>query len=496
MKVTLNKTDNVNGIIAIEIEKADYQENVSKSLNKYRSQAQIPGFRAGKVPKSVIQKMYGKSILVEEINKLVSQELFNYVRENELDLLGEPMPNETEQATIDFDKDENFEFKFDIGLAPEFEVTFNDQEVTYYNVTLEDDLLENQIDSLKQNFGEYKQIEEDAEESDLIKGVITELKDGEPNTEGISVEDGIIMPSYIKDEETRNKFIGSKVGDILIFNPKTAYDNHAAEISSLLHITKEEVENIDSDFSFEIKEVTRYEEAELNQSLFDKVFGEGAVLTEEEFRTKVTEMVLSQIKPAADNLFIKEARKVILEQLKEVAFPDAFLKRWLVVANENNTEEKIEKDYPVISEDLKFHLAKEKIVKTQDIKIENEDIEAFAAQVAKAQFAQYGMNNIEGEMLDNYVKSMLSDENTARNIYDKVVEDKVAEWIKANAKINEQDIPSKELEQMLSDNEAESVDVTDEDITTTEVAAESTEDTSEADTEQPQVSDDATEAEA
>lgn len=456
MKVTLNKTDNVNGIIAIEIEKADYQENVSKSLNKFRSQAQMPGFRAGKVPKSVIQKMYGKSILAEEINKLVSQELFNYIRKNELDILGEPLPNETEQAVIDFDKDENFEFKFDIGLAPEFDVTFTDNEaITFYNVTLEEELLEKQIDSLKQNFGDYKTIEEEALDSDLIKGIITELEDGKAKEEGIVVEDGIIMPSYIKDEETQKKFVGSKVGDIITFNPKTAYDNHTAEIASLLHVTKEDVENIDSEFSFEIKEVTRFEEAELNQELFDKVFGEGNVSSEEEFRTKVSEMVLSQIKPAADTMFMKEARKAILEQMKDIEFPDAFLKRWLVVANENNTKEKIENDYPQISEDLKFHLAKEKLAKGNEIKIENEDLEAFAADVARAQFAQYGMSNIEGEMLDNYVNSLLSDENTARNMYDKLVENKVGEWIKENAKINTQDIPSKELEQLINaENEA------------------------------------------
>ena len=268
MKVTLNKTDNVNGMIAIEIEKTDYQENVDKALNQYRRQAQIPGFRQGKVPKGVIQKMYGNSVLVDEINKLVSNELFSYIRENDLDILGEPLPNETEQKTIDFEKDENFEFKFDIAIAPEFDVTFSEEDVlTYHNVKLEDDLLEKQIDVYKQNFGSYSTIESDAEESDLIKGVITELENGEPKEDGIVIENGIIMPSYIKDEETRNKFIGSKVGDKIVFNPKTAYDNHGAEIASLLHKTKEEVEDINSDFTFEINEVTRYTEAELNQYL-------------------------------------------------------------------------------------------------------------------------------------------------------------------------------------------------------------------------------------
>lgn len=474
MKVTLNKTDSVNGIIAIEIEKADYQENVSKSLNKFRHQAQIPGFRPGKVPKGVIEKMYGKSVLVEEINKLVSKELFDYIKENNLDILGEPLPNEAEQKTIDFDKDENFEFKFDIGLAPEFDVTFGDDEtLPFYNVKLEEEQLEKQIDSFKQNYGNYDKIETQAEESDLIKGVITELENGEPKEDGIEVENGIIMPSYIKDEETRNKFIGANVGDKIVFNPKSAYDNHAAEIASLLQKTKEEVETIDSDFQIEINEITRYKEAEINQELFDRVFGEGVVASEEEFRSKVADMILSQMKPAAENLFMKEARKAILEKMKDATLPEEFLKRWLVEANEKNTAEKIEKDFPQIADDLKFHLAKERIVKDNKIEIENEDLQAFARDVARAQFAQYGMSNLGDDMLDNYVKSLLGDENTARNMYDQVVENKVGEWIKANVTIADQDILSKDFDKLLSSQE--------EDTTEEEQPAEVAEETQSAD---------------
>ena len=452
MKVTLNKTDDVNGIIAIEIDKTDYQDGVKKALSTYRQKAQIPGFRPGKVPMGVVQKMYGQQVLIEEINQLVGKQLFDYIREEKLDILGEPLPNETEQKELNFDKDENFEFKFDIALAPEFDVTFGeDEELTYYNVKLEDELLEQQINAYKQNFGSYDSIERESEESDLIKGVITELENGEAKEEGIVVENGIIMPSYIKDEETRGRFTAINVGAEIVFNPQTAYDNHGAEIASLLGKTKEEVEEINSDFKFEVKEITRYKEAELNQELFDKVLGEGAVATEEEFKEKVADIVLTQIKPAADNLFIKEARELILEKMKDIVFPEAFLKRWLVTANEENTEEQIEEDFPKILDDLKFHLAKEKIAKGNDIKVEKEEVEAFAAEVAKAQFAQYGMNNLTGEMLDNYVQSLLGDENTHRNMYEQVIENKVREWIKENAKIKEEEILSKDLDQMLVD---------------------------------------------
>lgn len=457
MKVTLNKTDHVNGIIAIELEKPDYQENVDKSLNQFRHKANIPGFRQGKVPKGIIQKMYGKSILAEEINKLVSNELYKYIKDNELNILGEPLPNEEEQKTIDFDKDENFEFKFDIALAPEFELPLNKRDtLTYYNVKLEDDLLDKQHDAYKQNYGTYKKVETEAVETDLIKGRITEIDNGEPKENLIEIENGMIMPSYLKDEETKKKFVGAKVGDSIVFNPKTAYDNNAAEIASLLQIAKENVPDvINSDFSFEIQEVTRYEEAEMNQELFDKVLGEGVVSSEEDFKSKITELLNNQFKPAADNLFMKSARELILKKLKDVEFPDAFLKRWLLVANEKNSEETIENDYPKIAEDLKYHLSKEKIVKEQDIKIEDADLEAFATEVAKAQFAQYGMSNVPADVVENYVKRLLGDQNTVRNMYDQLVENKVMEWLKQTIKVNEKEIPSKDFEKLLSEEKEE-----------------------------------------
>lgn len=456
MKVTLNKTDNVNGIIAIELEKNDYQENVDKSLNQFRQRANIPGFRPGRVPKGIIQKMYGKSILADEINKLVSNELYNYIKDNGLNILGEPLPNEEEQKTIDFDKDENFEFKFDIALAPEFELPLNKRDsLTYYNVKVEDDLLDKQIDAYKQNYGTYKQVESEVADTDLIKGKITEIDNGEPKENLIEVENGMIMPSYIKDEEIRKQFVGAKVGDTIVFSPAKAYDNNAVEIASLLQISKEDVAHVNSDFSFEIREVTRYEEATMNQELFNKVLGEGVVSTEEEFRTKIAELLSSQFKPAADSLFMKAARELVLKKMKGVEFPDAFLKRWLLVANEKNSPETIEEDYPKICDDLKFHLSKEKIVKDQQIKVEKEEMEAFAAEVARSQFAQYGMSNVPADVLENYVKRMLEDQNTVRNMYDQLIENKVMEWLKQTVKVNEKEILSKDFEKLFSEEKEE-----------------------------------------
>lgn len=451
MKVSLNKKDEVNGIIAIEVEKPDYQEKVEKSLNHFRQKANIPGFRQGKVPKGIINKMYGKAILADEINKIVNEELLKYIRENDLQILGEPLPNETEEKLIDFDKDENFEFKFDIALSPEFTVELNKRnKLTYYNVKLEEDLLDKQMEAYKSNYGTYKQIEEPAKETDLIKGVLTELENGKAKENATALENSILMPSYIKDEDIKNSFIGAKVGDNIVFNPRKAYDNNEAEIASLLQTTKENVKDITADFNFEIKEVTRYEEATVNQELFDKVLGEGAATTEEEFRAKIGEALSNQFKPNADYLFITDARALILEKLKDVKFPDEFLKRWLLAADEKKTAEMVEEDYPKLIEDLKFHIAKDRIAKANDFKIENEDVEKLAEEVAKAQFAQYGMNNIPADVLQNYVKNMLQNEETIRNLYEKVSESKIIDWLKQTVKVEEKEISSKDFAALLN----------------------------------------------
>lgn len=451
MNITLNKTDNVNGVIAIEIEKQDYAEKVENELKRFRQKASIPGFRPGKVPAEIIRKMYGKSILADELNKLVSDELFKYIRENNLEILGEPLPNETDQKTIDFDKDETFEFKFDIGFAPEFDLPLSaEDELTYYTVKLEDDLLKQQLEAYKTNYGTYQSVDEPALETDLLKGTLTEFEDGAPKENGLIIENAILMPSYVKDEEIKKSLTGVKVGDKIVFNPKKAYDNNEAEVASLLQTTKDNIKDVNSDFEFEVKEITRYQEAEMNQELFDKVLGPGVVNSEEEFAEKVAESLNNQFKPDSDNLFMREVRKLFLEKLKDVQLPDAFLKRWLWASNEKKTQESVEEEYPQMMEDLKFLLAKNKIVKRLNIEIKSEDVQAKAEEVAKAQFAQYGMSNLPAETLKSYVNSMLSNENTVRNIIQNIEDEKVIDWVKQTVKVIDKEISTKELNELFT----------------------------------------------
>ena len=452
MKSTLNKTNDVNGTIVIELEKEDYQEKVEKSLNQYRQRANIPGFRQGKVPKGVIRKMYGKAVLVDEINKIVSDELGNFIRENKLKILGEPIADDSEEKQVDLEKDETMSFYFDVALTPEFELTLDKEtELTWYNVKLEEDLLDKQMDGYRQNYGTYDSVEEEAKDTDLIKGTLTEMDGAQVKEEAEAIENAILMPSYVKDETTRNSFIGAKVGDSVVLNPMTAYDNNKAEVASLLQTTKETLGDATPDYRFEIKEVTRYKEAEMNQELFDKVLGEGVATSEEEFKEKVAAELTRQFKPSVDHLFIHQAKDLIVEKMKDVTFPDAFLKRWLLETSDERTPEQLEEDYPRILEDLKFHIAKQKIVEENEIKVEYQDIEALAAEVAKAQFAQYGMTNLPADVLQNYTKSLLEKEETVQNLVERATEDKVIDWLKANVSVMEKEIYSKEFNELMGE---------------------------------------------
>lgn len=452
MNISLNKTDNVNGVISIEMERADFQENVDKSLNQFRRKANIPGFRPGKVPMGVVKKLYGTSVLAEEVNKLISSSLNNYIQENKLPILGEPLPVENPQEELDLEKDEKFTFEFEVGLTPELNLTFDKNDtLPYFKVQLEDDLLDKQMEGYKQNFGTYEKIEESAVETDLLKGKAVELENGEPKEDGIVVENAILMPSYIKnDEETKNRFVGANAGDDIIINPAKAYDNEA-EIASFLSIPKEDAADITSDFKFSITEITRFKEAELNQELFDKVLGEGVVSDEESFRAKIKETLSNQFAPDADYFFMKEVRKAILEKMEDTEFPEAFLKKWLLMTNEQATEELIEQDFTNILDDIKYQIAKDKIVTDNDIKTEVSDVQELATQVAQSQFAQYGMSNLPAEMLEDYVKRMLEKEETVKGLFARVMENKIAAWMKENITLDEKEVTSEEFSKMTAE---------------------------------------------
>lgn len=457
MNVSLTNVDSVNAILQISVAKADYQEKLDNALKTFRKKANIPGFRPGTVPVGMVKKMYGKSILAEEINKMVGESLYNYIQENKLNVLGEPLPNEEKQQAIDFTTEGDYEFYFDIALAPELKLSLTKKDkVKYYKIDVDQELVDKQIESYKANYGKYDKIEEDAKETDLIRGVISELENGKIKEGGINVEAGIVMPSYIKDKEEQAKFVGAKAGQVITFNPGKAYEGNETEIASLLHIEKDAVDAIAPEFKFEVTEITRYKEADLDQDLFDKVFGAGNVKDASEFTEKVKETIQDQFAPDSDYKFLLDAKELLEKKVGDVQFPDAFLKRWLLASGEERTAESIEEDYPKIIADLKFHLIKEQIAKDKDLTIENEDMKIIAMQAAKAQFAQYGMMNLPDEMVENYANDMLKNKDNARNLLDRAMENKIIDSLKTTLGVEEKSISLDEFRKFFEKEEDKS----------------------------------------
>lgn len=451
MNVERKNIDEVNATLTLVVEKSDCKERVEKTLRSYRQKANVPGFRPGHVPAAMIQKMYGKGVLVDELNKLVSEQLLSYVRENNIKLLGEPLPS-ADQKEVDLDG-ESFEFVFDIAIAPEFNIELNKRvSLPYYEIAVDDTMLDNTVKSYTGRFGSYDQVE-DVLEGDVVKGDVVEMANGAVKEDGIKVTDAVLCPKYMKNDLQKAIFVGAKKDAVVVFNPKTAYENEN-EISSFLKITKEQVADLTSDFQFTIKGITRYKEAEMNQDLFDKALGEGVVKSEEEFKAKIKEELVSSLSVDSDYKFMLDARTALLKKLDGVAFPDAFLKRWALSTNENLKEDVLEKDYPKMVEDLKWHLIKEKIAADNNVKVEDADLKDFAKKAAKAQFAQYGMMSVPEDVLENYVKDMLSKKENLTNIVDKVVEDKVVAIVKESVKVNNQSVSLEDFNKMFEGQEA------------------------------------------
>lgn len=437
MNVSFQNIDKVSGLLTVKLEKADYQEKVDKSLKTFRQKAQIPGFRKGMVPMSLVKKMYGKSVIAEEVNKLLSEKVYDYIKSNNVNMLGEPLPNEEKQQVIDFDTMEEFEFVFDIALAPEFKAEVsNTDKVDYYTIEVTDEMVENQVKAYTQRNGKYDQVSA-YEDNDMLKGLIAELdENGNTKEGGIQVEGAVLMPSYMKNDEQKAIFANAKVNDVLVFNPNAAYDGHDAEIASLLKIEKEAAAEMKSNFSFQVEEITRFVPGDLNQELFDQVFGKDAVKTEEEFRAKVKEGIAAQFVADSDYKFLIDARKMLMEKVGKLEFPDALLKRIMLLNNKEKGEEFVAENYEKSVEELTWHLIKEQLVKDNEIKVEQEDVINMAKDATKAQFAQYGMMTVPEDILENYAQEMLKKKENVDGLVGRVVEAKLATALKAKVTLN------------------------------------------------------------
>ena len=450
MNVSFQNIDKVSGLLTVKIEKADYQEKVDKALKSMRLKAQMPGFRKGMVPMSMIKKMYYKSAMAEEVNKLLSESVYDYIKNNNLSILGEPLPNEDKQPLVDFDTMEEFEFLFDIALAPEIPSTVDaSDKVPYYTIEVSDEMVKAQIDSYAQRKGKHEKVDA-YQDNDMLKGLIAELdENGTTKEGGIQVEGAVLMPSYMKNDEQKAIFADAKVNDVLVFNPSVAYDNNDAEVGSLLHITKEEAADVKSNFSFQVNEITRYVPSELNQELFDEVFGEGTVKSEEEFAAKVRETLTAQFGPDADYKFMVDMRALLTEKAGNVEYPDALLKRIMLLNNQEKGEEFVEANYADSLKELTWHLIKEELVKANEIKVEHTEILETAKNAVKAQFAQYGMLTIPDDVLTQYANESLKKKEQVEALVGRVVEMKLAAALKTQVTLEPKTVSLDEFNKMF-----------------------------------------------
>ena len=451
MNISLENLDKVSAVLTIKLEKADYEAKVETALKNFRKKANVPGFRPGQVPMAILKKRFGKDITAEEVNKLLGEKLYEYIRENDLNILGEPLPSLEYQPEMDFDTMEEFTFKFDVALAPEFDVELSaNDKLDYYEIEVSDDMVEKQVNMYAQRGGSYEKVDS-YEAKDMVKGLLAELdENGNTKEGGIQVENAVMLPEYMKNDEQKSIFSACKVNDVLVFNPNKAYDGHDVEVASLLKIKKEDAAAMTSDFSFQVQEITRFKSAELNQELFDQVFDKGTVTTEEDFRARIKDLVAGQFVGDSEYKFMLDVRSYLMDNVGKLEYPDTFLKRFMRVSNPKKGEEFVEENYEKSLVELTWHLIKEKLVKVYGIKVEKEDLIATAKDITKMQFAQYGMLNAPEDLLENYANEMLKKQEQVENLVNRSVEVKLSANLKNVVTLNKKSVSLDEFNKMFA----------------------------------------------
>ena len=453
MNISFENPDKINGVLKVTIEKDDYQGEVDKTLKNYRKQTNIPGFRKGQAPMGMIKRQFGMQVKMDVINKVLGEKLNGYIIDNKIAMLGAPMSNAA-QVEQDLEKDGPFEFIFDIAVAPEINIEINgNDEIDHYSIEVDDKLVDQQIDMFRSRSGHYDKVDDyDASQNDMLKGDLRELDaEGNAKEDGIVVEQAVLMPEYIKVEDQQKLFDGAKVGSVITFNPKKAYPESNAEIKSLLKISDEQAEALESDFTYLVTEVSRFVKADVNQELFAQVYGEGNVKDEADFRQKVADSIKGQFANDEEFKFMLDVRKYAENKVGEVTFPDELLKRIMKSNNPDKDDKFIEDNFAASVNELKWSLIKNELLKANNIKVEKEDVLKVCKDVARMQFAQYGMSNVPDEYLDNYVQQIMKEEKNLDSYVERASDVKLAEALKKVVKLNEKTVTLDEFNKLMSE---------------------------------------------
>lgn len=449
MNVSLQNIDEVSALLTVRIEASDYREKAEKSLKKLRQQVQMPGFRKGMVPLGLVKKLYGKSVLAEEVNKIMSEATYNYIRDNKVKMLGEPLPSEEHQKEIDFDTMTEFEFVLDIAIAPRINVTITaDDHLPYYTIDVTDDMVNTQIAMLAGQHGSYKDLEVYAEQA-LLTGTLIELDEqGNPKDGGIQVDDATLMPTYMKDAEQRKRFDGAKIGDVLTFNPYAAWEGNEAELASLMQIGKDRAGEHQGNFTFQISTMKGYAPAEMGQKLFDDVFGEGQVNTEDEFRARVKAMIEPQLASQTELRLQEDVRKLIMDKAGKPRYADKLLKRIMVEKSKEHDAQKVEENYEKSIEQLTWHLAKEELTDAYEIKVDDKEVLEQAKTQVRRYYAQFNPNPMPDDFVEKTAKDLVKKEEDIEGLVDRVIEDKITARVKQIATLDRKVVSLDEFRQL------------------------------------------------
>jgi len=448
MNITRENIDELNAVLKVKIDKADYEEKVETVLKNYRKKATVKGFRPGMVPIGLIKKMYGRAVQIDEINKVVTDNIQKYITDEKLEILGDPLPKVDEQEMIDFDTQEDFTFSFELGLSPVVDLKLSKKnKVNQYEITIDEKMKNDYLENYTRRYGELKKAEE-TEEKDVIKGKI-EAIDAEGNIvpEGPVVEDASLGIDIIKDKKIKKEFIGKKVGASIDFDIKKAYPNDT-EIAGILRIKKEEVEKAGDNYRFTINDISRFYPAELGKELYDRIYGEGVVTTDEEFMKRIEEEIASNLRRESEFKLGIDLKELAMEKT-ELQLPEEFLKKWLLRVNEKTNEEQIEKEFDSFRKDLKWQLIRNKVARDNEVKITEEELQKEAENITRYQFQQYGLFYATDEQISFYAKETLKKEDEAKRIADRILEEKVIVIMKDMVKLENKDITVEEFNKLF-----------------------------------------------
>ena len=429
MNITRENIDELNAVVKVEISKEDYSPKVEKILKDYRKSANIPGFRKGHVPMGLVKKQYGQAVLVDEVNKLLQENLNKYLTEEKLDVLGNPLPKE--QADFDWDKDD-YSFEFELGLSPKFEVDLKTKEpITHYQIVADEEMIDNQVKTIQKQYGKLVSKDE-AAEGDLVAGTFKNEEEGIENTTTLPLD-------KLKGKRNLNKFVGAKVGDTITLKTKSLFeDSH--DLIEFLKVEHDKAHDLDVEVTFEITEINNQEPAELDQELFDKLFGEGNVTTVEELKEKIKEDAENQFKQQSDQQLLNDVTEALIEKTK-FDLPAEFLQRWIMVSGDKQlTEDEAKEEYEKSEKGLRFQLIEGKLIQENELQVQLEEIKDITKDRIKMQMAQFGQMDPSEKDLEDITARVLSNQDEVKKLSEQVMSQKVLEFYKENVNLEQKEV--------------------------------------------------------